>query len=59
VFTDHDSHALKITELAKKVSYYHCLFMNGIRNRFNQSGGMAASVFDGAVPDILLENIPQ
>jgi hypothetical protein len=55
VFTDHDSHALKITGAAKKVYVTNCLFMNGIRNRFNQSGGMPIRI-DGAVPDILLEN---
>lgn len=55
VFTDHDSHALKITGAAKKVYVTNCLFINGIRNRFNQSGGMPIRI-DGAVPDILLEN---
>jgi len=55
VFTDHDSHALKITGAAKKVHVTNCIFMNGIRNRFNQSGGMPHR-FDGAIPDILLEN---
>jgi len=55
VFTDHDSHALKITGAAKKVHVTNCIFINGIRNRFNQSGGMPHR-FDGAVPDILLEN---
>jgi len=55
VFTDHDSHALKITGAAKKVYVTNCLFINGIRNRFNQSGGMPHR-FDGAIPDIQLEN---
>ena len=55
VFTDHDSHALKITGAAKKVHVTNCIFINGIRNRFNQSGGIPHR-FDGAVPDILLEN---
>lgn len=54
-FTDHDSHALKITGAAKRVYVTNCIFINGIRNRFNQSGGMPHR-FDGAVPDILLEN---
>lgn len=55
VFTDHDSHAIKVTGAAKKVHVTNCIFINGIRNRFNQSGGMPHR-FDGAVPDILLEN---
>jgi len=55
VFTDHDSHALKITGAAQKVHVTNCIFINGIRNRFNQSGGMPHR-FDGAVADILLEN---
>ena len=54
-FTDHDSHAIKVTGAAKKVHITNCIFINGIRHRFNQSGGMPHR-FDGAVPDILLEN---
>jgi hypothetical protein len=55
VFTDHDSHAIKVTGAARKVYVTNCIFINGIRNRFNQSGGMPIRI-DGAVPDILLEN---
>ena len=47
VFTDHDSHAIKVTGAAKKVHVTNCLFINGIRYRFNQSGGMPHR-FDGA-----------
>ena len=54
VLTDHDN-AIKVTAAAKKVSVTNCLFINGIRYRFNTSGGMPIRI-DGACPDILLEN---
>ena len=37
VLTDHDN-AIKVTAAAKKASVTNCLFINGIRYRFNTSG---------------------
>ncbi|MGA3287000.1 MAG: T9SS type A sorting domain-containing protein [Bacteroidota bacterium] len=54
VLCEHDN-AIKVTAAAKKVSITNCLFINGIRYRFNTSGGMPIRI-DGACPDILLEN---
>jgi hypothetical protein len=54
VLTDHDN-AIKVTAAAQKVSVTNCLFINGIRYRFNVNGGMTIRI-DGACPDILLEN---
>jgi hypothetical protein len=55
VFTDHDSHAIKVTGAAVKVSLTNCIFINGVRRRFNPFGGMPIRI-DGAVDNILLEN---
>jgi len=54
VLTDHDN-AIKVTAAAQKVSVTNCIFINGIRYRFNVNGGMPIRI-DGACPDILLEN---
>jgi hypothetical protein len=54
VLCEHDN-AIKVTAPAKKVSVTNSLFINGIRYRFNTSGGMPIRI-DGACPDILLEN---
>ena len=55
VFTDHDSHAIKITGAADEVSVTNCIFINGVRRRWNAFGGMPIRI-DGAVDQILLEN---
>ena len=55
VFSDHDSHAIKVTGGAIKVSITNCIFINGVRRRLNPFGGMPVR-FDGSVKDILIEN---